>query len=491
MRKRFLVFLATLGILTAGLLGVTRPAFAFTDPPVGTIWGCVIGSSNTLEDVYTVQANYNTFLAANSNKCPSSGTEIAIGQAVNENGTDPNPGQAWACNVGADRTVQDVYTTLYGFESFLNSKDGCPESGFIMSLGPAGFPSTTYKSWTIPSGSPAWGCTEDRTQEYVYTVEANYNTYINGQGGACPGGSAAFADAFGVSYSCGENITSGDFTECPESAVADKVDLDAPSGVTTAYAVNNNAWGCAVGEPNTYQDINAASMQSWQVNANTTNDTAGTGPCVNSQGEDTPDYVVSYPNESATFSGGNVPVSYYSALNSSWTETNGTTGKTWESAYDIWLGGAPGSDSNGSLEEVMIWTDVDGPSPSGCEYGTSGCAGTTPVTWTDSANSTTYDLWVSCYTGPCASGGNEFSTVTWYPTTSKASGGVNILGALNALDSDGFMNTGSTCGSGDDSACAWTSGLYQIDYGWEFQTLNDGDLPFTLNNYTLTDSVAG
>jgi hypothetical protein len=486
-RKRFLVFLATVGIVTSGLLGVTRPAFAFTDPPVGTIWGCVIGSSNTLEDVYTVQANYNTFLAANSNKCPSSGTEIAIGQAVNENGTDPNPGQAWACNVGADRTVQNVYTTLSAFESFLTSKDGCPNGGFIMSMGPAGFPAVTnYGSgkWNIPTGSPVWGCTEDRTQEYAYTVEANYNTYINGQGGACPGGTAAFADAFGISYSCGENITSGDFTECPESAVADKVDLDAPSGVTTAYAVDNDAWGCAVAEPNTYQDLNAASMQSWQVNAETTSDPTGASPCTYD------DWVVSYPDESVTFNGGEVPVSYYSALNSSWTETNGYTGGTWESAYDIWLGGAAGSDVNGSTEEVMIWTDVDGPSPSGCKYGTPGCAGTTPVTWTDSANSTTYDLWVACSTSPCTSGGNDFTTVTWVPTTNKASSGVNILGALNALDSDGFMNTGDTCGSGSNSACAWASGLYQIDYGWEFQNVNDGYLPFTLNHYTLTDSIA-
>jgi hypothetical protein len=200
---------------------------------------------------------------------------------------------------------------------------------------------------------------------------------------------------------------------------------------------------------------------------------------------------VSYPDESVTFNGEDVPVSYYSALNSSWTETNGSTGGTWESAYDIWLGGAAGTDVNGSTEEVMIWTDVDGPSPSGCKYGTAGCAGTAPVTWTDSANSTTYDLWVACSASSCPSGGNNFTTVTWVPTTNKASSGVNMLGALNALDSDGFMNTGSTCGSADNSACAWTSGLDQVDYGWEFQNVNDGDLPFTLDNYTLTDTVAG
>jgi len=487
-RKRFLAFLAAVAMITVGLLGVTRPAFAFTDPPVGTIWGCVIGSSNTLEDVYTVQANYDTFLAANSNKCPSSGKEIAIGQAVTQTGSDPVPGAAWACNVGSDRTVQNVYTTLSAFESFLTSNDGCPSSGFIMALGPAGMPAVSnYGSgdWNIPTGSPIWGCTEDRTQEYVYTVEANYNTFITGQGGVCPGGSAAFADAAGYTYTCGENITSGDFTECGESAASGKVDLNAPSGVTSSYSVDNDAWGCAIGEPNTYQDLNAASMQAWQVNANTTSESSGGGVC-----DGTDDWVVSYPDASVTFSGGEVPVSYYSALNSSWTETNGTTAGTWESAYDIWLGGAPGSNENGSLEEVMIWTDVDGPKPSGCEYGTSGCAGTSPVTWTDSANSTTYDLYVSCTT-TCTSGANDFTTVTWYPTTNKASSGANLLGALDALDSDGFMNTGDTCGSGGASACAWTSGLYQIDYGWEFQTLSDTDVPFTMNNYTLTDTVAG
>jgi hypothetical protein len=72
----------TLLVIFAALLlsitGVSLASAASPDSAPGTAWGCVTGSTRSLEHVYTIQSNFDKFLAANGGQCPGAGSWVAV-----------------------------------------------------------------------------------------------------------------------------------------------------------------------------------------------------------------------------------------------------------------------------------------------------------------------------------------------------------------------------------------------------------------------------
>lgn len=78
---------ATAALLSAGGFAASA-AFGASAPAAATnLYGCVAGTSRTLQNVYTNQANYQSFLDANGGKCPS-GFEVTVNTST---GSTPAP----------------------------------------------------------------------------------------------------------------------------------------------------------------------------------------------------------------------------------------------------------------------------------------------------------------------------------------------------------------------------------------------------------------
>jgi hypothetical protein len=163
--------------------------------------------------------------------------------------------------------------------------------------------------------------------------------------------------------------------------------------------------------------------------------------------------VLSYPDTQqiyTTDSNAPNPLSGYSSITSSYTETGpSTAGNDWEAAYDIWAG----TGSNDYAQEIMIWVDNHGQRPAG------------DVVASATIDGQSYKIWSVAKAGQT---GNPVSMVL---DSNQASGSVNILDDLNWLKSNGYVPAGS--------------GLNQIDFGFELCSTGGVPETFALSDYGI------
>lgn len=249
---------------------------------------------------------------------------------------------------------------------------------------------------------------------------------------SAPSTSAAPSSSAPSGASC---VTSDLAGTCGPYTDSDITDAD---GYNTYVA--NNMWGCGSVQPGQsgaycgVQTVTAYGPGDWSV---TSDQAAGnTG-------------VLTYPDVSQVFTLSNdtdPPISAFSAITSSFTETmNATAGTDSEAAYDIWL------DDGSGPNEIMIWVDNHGQTPAGDDKG--------PVV----IGGTTYELW---------NGGDTISFVM----SNEQSGTVNILAVLNWLQSNGYVSS--------------TADLGQVDFGWEICSTGGVSETFSISNYTLEDTCS-
>ena len=236
----------------------------------------------------------------------------------------------------------------------------------------------------------------------------------------------------------------GSGTPCVTSGLAGTCGPYADPDITAADGFNtdiaNNMWGCGPVQPPAagafcgVQTLTSHGPGNWSV---TSDQKAGnTG-------------VLSYPDVGQVFTRGDdtdPPISAFSAITSSFTETmNATAGTDAEAAYDIWV------DSGSNTEEIMIWVDNHGQTPAGDDKGSVVIGGTT------------YELW------------NADGTVS-FVRSNEQSGTVDILAVLHWLQSNGYIGS--------------TADLGQVDFGWEICSTGGAPETFTVSNYTLKDTCS-
>jgi hypothetical protein len=201
--------------------------------------------------------------------------------------------------------------------------------------------------------------------------------------------------------------------------------------------VQNNVWNAGA-DPGWSQTLTATTGYKWTVVANMANQSQ----------------VVSYPNSLFVEqqAGGPVPLSEYNTITSSWhiglpaEKTN----DGYEAAYDIWLGGGPGSSTG---QEVMVWNDNYHETPAGSNTG---------VVWTDPDYGSKYDVWTNS--------GN--ATVSLVIQTNSISGSVDLLDLLN------YVATHYSHDSVDT--------LAQIGYGFEIRSTSGTSETFLLYGFALS-----
>ena len=236
--------------------------------------------------------------------------------------------------------------------------------------------------------------------------------------------------------------SSGSGARCVTSALAGTCGPYADPDITDADGYNtniaNNMWGCGAVQPPAagaycgLQTVAAHGPGNWSV---TSKQKAGnTG-------------VLSYPDVAQVFTLGNdtdPPITGFSAITSSFTETMNATAKTdAEAAYDIWL------DNGKASDEIMIWVDNHGQTPAGKDKG--------PVV----IGGTRYELWSADGT-------------TSFVRSNERSGTVNILAVLRWLQSHRYVSS--------------TARLGQVDFGWEICSTGGVPETFTISHYTLKDT---
>jgi hypothetical protein len=167
--------------------------------------------------------------------------------------------------------------------------------------------------------------------------------------------------------------------------------------------------------------------------------------------------VVSMPGTTANYgqvTNSSTPLSDYSSIYSSFTETmNTTSGTSAEAAYDIWLG--QGSSSDWS-NEVMIQHDIvnRGTCPAAATASFGGSGGVPVQTWNLCKYGTEL-IWQ-------LTGGNE------------QSGSVDILSMLTWLEKNGDLPQGS--------------GLWQIDYGFEICSTGGQNENFQVKSFSINET---
>jgi hypothetical protein len=208
--------------------------------------------------------------------------------------------------------------------------------------------------------------------------------------------------------------------------------------------VLNNMWN---GQAGSTQTLTATGPGSWSVLADIT-------PPGSTAVQTYPDTQQLY----TTTSGAPDPLSGFSSLTSSFTESMATgAGTSAEAAYDIWLGQ---SAATSYADEVMIWNDQE-------NRGT--CGGATPVAsniaFGGSGGVPDQD-WDLCKYGS--------SELIWYPAAgNEQAGSVDVLGMLAWLETSGHLPAGS--------------GLNQIDYGFELCS-TPGPETFAVTSFGIASS---
>lgn len=163
--------------------------------------------------------------------------------------------------------------------------------------------------------------------------------------------------------------------------------------------------------------------------------------------------VISYPDIQqlyTTTSNTPDPISSFNSITSSFTENGPGSGggNDYEAAYDIWAG----TGSNNYAQEIMIWVDNHGQTPAGSKAGTADIGGASYSVWSEQGN-------------------NPVSLVL---NSNKTSGTIDILAALNWLESHGYVPSGS--------------GLNQIDFGWEICSTGGSAKTFVMTRYGIQSS---
>jgi len=164
--------------------------------------------------------------------------------------------------------------------------------------------------------------------------------------------------------------------------------------------------------------------------------------------------VVSYPDIQELYSTASNkpdPLSSFSSITSSFAENGPGSGggDDYEAAYDIWAG----TGTNNGAQEIMIWVDNHGQTPAGSKVGTADVGGTS------------YSVW--------SAGRNPVSLVL---NSNETSGTIDILAALDWLESHGYMPAGS--------------GVNQINFGWEICSTGGSAKTFSMTRYGIESSCA-
>jgi hypothetical protein len=200
--------------------------------------------------------------------------------------------------------------------------------------------------------------------------------------------------------------------------------------------VNQDMWNAIAGAS---QRLTAYNPGDWSVSADI--------PAKNTA-------VVSYPDVQeiyTTDSNRPDPLSSFSSITSSFAENGPGSGggDDYEAAYDIWAG----TGTNNGAQEIMIWVDNHGQTPAGSKVGTADLGGTS------------YSVW--------SAGRNPVSLVL---NSNETSGTIDILAALDWLESHGYMPAGS--------------GVNQIDFGWEICSTGGSAKTFSMTRYGIESSCA-
>jgi hypothetical protein len=164
--------------------------------------------------------------------------------------------------------------------------------------------------------------------------------------------------------------------------------------------------------------------------------------------------VVSYPDVQeiyTTASNRPDPLSSFRSITSSFTAKGPGSGggDDYEAAYDIWAG----TGTNNGAQEIMIWVDNHGQTPAGSKVATADIQGAS------------YSVW--------SAGRNPVSLVL---NSNKTSGTIDILAALDWLESHGYMPQGS--------------GVNQINFGWEICSTGGSAKTFSVTRYKIKSSCA-
>jgi hypothetical protein len=197
----------------------------------------------------------------------------------------------------------------------------------------------------------------------------------------------------------------------------------------TGTYVNNDVWSPVSGWS---EVLTAANPGSWSVVANM--------PAGNNS-------VVSYPDVQELYN--NVPLSSYTSLTSSFTETmNPHSGTLSEAAFDLWL--------NNWNDEVMIWNDNYGEDLSDdTDMGS--------VAF-DGQNFEVYR------NGPLGNGEELIVSLD----SNEQSGTIDILSTLKWLEGKGYLPSGST--------------LTSIDYGWEILSTGGQNETYQLSSFCIDEN---
>jgi hypothetical protein len=224
-------------------------------------------------------------------------------------------------------------------------------------------------------------------------------------------------------------VTSADDGSC---GPYDYADITGSDGYNTQIV--QDVWNAITGAS---QTLTAYSPGDWSVSADM--------PISNTA-------VVSYPDVQQLYTTTDNtpdPLSSFTSITSTFAESGPGSGggDDYEAAYDIWAG----TGSNNGAQEIMIWVDNHGQTPAGSQVGTADIDGTS------------YSVWNS---------GNN--PVTLVLSSNETSGTINILAALDWLESNGYMPAGS--------------GLNQIDFGWEICSTGGTAKTFSLTQYSISSS---
>jgi beta-mannanase len=255
--------------------------------------------------------------------------------------------------------------------------------------------------------------------------------------GALSLAAAGAMNADATSWSC----TVSTDTQCPGSGVYPSPGETAGSN-SSGVAVIQNEWGA--NSNLTSQVLSANSGSAWQVTANLSASNKA---------------VLSYPDtqEVVTNSSGDpTPLADYDTLTSSYTDalpSSPGASDDYEAAYDLWLGAGTVSGS----QEIMVWTDNHGQTPSGSDTG---------KTWTDASTGDVYEIWAS-------SPGNPVSLVA---KTNATSGSVDLLTMIKWLKTNSYITS---------------TGLNQIDYGFELCSTSGAPETFSVSAYSISATGDG
>jgi hypothetical protein len=236
----------------------------------------------------------------------------ALGGLALASGGQPAPSSPlYGCDTGSSRTLEHVYTTLSGYQSYLATQpnDTCPSGSFEVTTGANGSVTPTPPPTTPPPTTPPPTTPPPTTPP--------------------PTGS----------WTCVESIQAN----CPDTnGYNDPTDISNSNGYNT-YVDNVGPSGGG-GLPGETATLSANSPSDWQVSVNTGAGSAGNGSVTGY-----PDVQQLYTNTSNQ----NAPLSGFTSITSTYSQSmpDASTGDIAEAAYDIWSNYA---------NDIMIWTDNQG-----------------------------------------------------------------------------------------------------------------------------------